>query len=94
VARGVVLLTPARAGLPVAEYLPNIVKKAVVGTGHAQKEQVKMMVERLLPGCPIAAQDAADALAVAICHSHHLETRRRWTAGSADPLAMAEAKGS
>ncbi len=94
VARGVALLTPARAGLPVAEYLPNIVKKAVVGTGHAQKQQVMMMVERLLPGCPIAGQDAADALAVAICHSHHVETRRRWTASVADPLAMAEAKGS
>ena len=80
VARGVVLMTPAVAGLPVAEYLPNIVKKAVVGTGHAAKEQVQMMVQQLLAGCPIAAPDAADALAVAICHSHHRATRRRWDA--------------
>ena len=79
VARGVVLMTPAEAGLPVAEYLPMIVKKAVVGTGHADKVQVGDMVARLLPGCPIASQDAADALAVAICHCHHAVTERRWT---------------
>ena len=78
VARGVVLMTPAEAGLPVAEYLPMIVKKAVVGTGHADKTQVGHMVTRLLPGCPIASQDAADALAVAICHCHHSATQRRW----------------
>ncbi len=85
-ARGIALLTPALNGLPVAEYLPMIVKKAVVGTGHADKEQVEMMVGRLLPGCTIAAPDAADALAVAICHSHHQATSRRWAAGRADPL--------
>jgi len=85
-ARGVALLTPALSGLPVAEYLPMIVKKAVVGTGHADKEQVEMMVGRLLPGCSIAAPDAADALAVAICHSHHHTTGQRWAAGSEDPL--------
>ena len=83
VARGVVLLAPALAGLPVAEYLPMIVKKAVVGTGHATKEQVMVMVGHLLPGVEIACTDAADALAVAICHSHHAATRERWTAGSA-----------
>ena len=88
-ARGVVLLTPASIGLPVAEYLPNIVKKAVVGTGHAKKEQVRMMVERLLPGCGIQAQDAADALAVAICHSHHAATRRAWAAATVDPPRVA-----
>ena len=71
IARGVALLTPARYGLPVAEYLPMIVKKAVVGTGHAAKPQVETMVGHLLPGCVIANPDAADALAVAICHSHH-----------------------
>src|SRR3546814_20474208 len=65
-ARGIALLTPALVGLSVAEYLPMIVKKAVVGTGHADKEQVAMMVTRLLPGCSVAAADAADALAVAI----------------------------
>src|SRR5436190_287649 len=60
VARGVVLLAPAERGLPVAEYSANLVKKAVVGAGHAEKEQVQMMVRRLLPGCDIAAADAAE----------------------------------
>src|SRR5215469_8661403 len=80
VARGVVLLAPAERGLPVAEYSANLVKKAVVGAGHAEKEQVQMMVRRLLPGCAIAAPDAADALAVAICHAHHIATARLWQA--------------
>ena len=83
VARGVLLWAPALAGLPVVEYLPMIVKKAVVGTGHAAKEQVAVMVGHLLPGVEIASSDAADALAVAICHSHHAATRQRWTAGAA-----------
>ncbi len=74
-ARGIALLVPARAGLAVAEYPPNMVKKAVVGTGHAAKEQVQMMVRTLLPGCTITDADAADALAVAICHAHHRATR-------------------
>lgn len=86
-ARGIALLTPALGGLSVSEYLPMIVKKAVVGTGHADKEQVAMMVARLLPGCSIAAPDAADALAVAICHAHYVSTGRRWAAGVEDPLA-------
>lgn len=77
-ARGVALLVPAAAGLPVSEYLPMIVKKSVVGTGHAGKEQVQMMVERLLPGCALASADAADALAVAICHAHHMGSLRSW----------------
>ncbi len=81
VARGVVLLAPGLAGLPVTEYLPNIVKKSVVGTGHAAKEQIQVMVRHLLPGAEIESPDAADALAVAICHSHHAATRRRWAAG-------------
>jgi crossover junction endodeoxyribonuclease RuvC len=80
VARGVVLLAPAERGLPVAEYSANMVKKSVVGAGHAEKEQVQMMVRRLLPGCAIAEPDAADALAVAICHAHHAGTMRRWSA--------------
>ncbi len=92
-ARGVALLTPAKYGLPVAEYLPMIVKKAVVGTGHAGKEQVQTMVRHLLPGCAIANADAADALAVAICHSHHAATGRRWAAGSEDPQRAAEGGG-
>ncbi len=72
-ARGVTLLVPARRGLPVAEYAPNMIKKSVVGAGHATKEQVKMMVKTLLPGCLIDSPDAADALAAAICHAHHRE---------------------
>jgi len=75
-ARGVVMLAPARAGLPVFEYAANLVKKSVVGAGHADKRQVAMMVGRLLPGVTAEA-DAADALAVAICHAHHRATARR-----------------
>jgi crossover junction endodeoxyribonuclease RuvC len=80
VARGVVLLAPAERGLPVAEYSANLIKKSVVGAGHAEKEQVQMMVRRLLPGCAIAEADAADALAVAICHAQHRTARRRGAA--------------
>ena len=83
VARGVVMFTPARAGLDVTEYLPMIVKKAVVGTGHAAKEQVQMMVGRLLPGVEVTSADAGDALAVAICHAHHAGTSNRWQAAIA-----------
>lgn len=75
-ARAVALLVPARAGLPVEEYAPNMVKKAVVGVGHADKEQIRVMVARLLPGCRITGPDAADALAVAICHAHWAQGRR------------------
>ena len=78
VARGVVLLAPAERGVPVAEYSANLIKKSVVGAGHAEKEQVQLMVRRLLPGCAIAEPDAADALAVAICHAHHASTLRAW----------------
>ncbi|OHC76524.1 MAG: crossover junction endodeoxyribonuclease RuvC [Rhodospirillales bacterium RIFCSPLOWO2_12_FULL_58_28] len=76
-ARGVAILVPADAGILVAEYTPNRIKKAVVGAGHAAKEQIQMMVRILLPGCDIASADAADALAVAICHAHYRETARR-----------------
>ena len=76
-ARGVALLVPARAGLPVGEYAPNAVKKAVVGVGHADKRQVDHMVRMQLPGIEIAGPDAADALAVAICHAHHGATAAR-----------------
>ena len=69
-ARGVSLLVPASAGISVAEYAPRQIKKAVVGTGGASKEQVQVMVRTLLPGCQIATSDAADALAVAVCHAH------------------------
>ena len=71
-ARGVVLLAAATAGLAVGEYHPSVVKKAVVGTGGAEKRQIQAMVGHLLPGVKLAGPDAADALAVAITHAHHL----------------------
>ncbi|MEX2629887.1 MAG: crossover junction endodeoxyribonuclease RuvC [Tistlia sp.] len=82
-ARGIALLVPALVGLSVTQYLPMIVKKSVVGTGHAAKEQVAAMVAVLLPGSGFASADAADALAVAICHAHHSATRAHW-AGAAE----------
>ena len=75
-ARGVVIMTAARAGLEVGEYAALLVKKAVVGNGNAEKVQVHAMVARLLPGVKIAGPDAADALAVAITHAHHLASAR------------------
>lgn len=75
-ARGAVLLAAARVGIPVGEYAARLVKKAVVGTGGAEKKQVHAMVARLLPGAKIAGADAADALAVAITHAHHLASAR------------------
>jgi crossover junction endodeoxyribonuclease RuvC len=71
-ARGVALLVPAQFGLPVGEYAPNKVKKTVVGVGHADKRQIDHMVKMQLPGVQIAGPDAADALAIAICHAHHV----------------------
>lgn len=76
-ARGVCVLALARAGLTVGEYAPALVKKAVVGTGRADKAQIRAMVERLLPSVVIAGEDAADALAVAITHAHHLQNAAR-----------------
>jgi crossover junction endodeoxyribonuclease RuvC len=76
-ARGIALLVPARAGLEVGEYAPNAVKKTVVGVGHAAKVQVDHMVRLQLPGVVIAGADAADALAVAICHAHHVQSAGR-----------------
>lgn len=70
-ARGVALLAAAQAGLPIGEYAPNRVKKTVVGVGHADKAQVLHMVRLQLPGCDPAGPDAADALAIAICHAHY-----------------------
>lgn len=78
-ARGVALLAPALAGVPVTEYAAKTVKMAVVGTGGADKDQVMVMVRRLLPGATIRRADAADALAVAICHAHHRASRLAWT---------------
>ena len=78
-ARGVALMCAARGGIAVGEYAPTLVKKAVVGTGGAEKAQVHAMVARLLPGVNIAGADAADALAVAITHAHHLASARSRT---------------
>lgn len=81
-ARGAAMTALALAGLPIGEYAPNLIKKSVVGAGHAEKAQIRMMVQVLLPKATIASEDAADALAVAICHAHHqgsaaaLERRR------------------
>ncbi len=79
-ARGVVLLAPALAGVAVTEYSANTVKKSVVGAGHAAKVQIGAMVRMLLPGAACETEDAADALAVAICHAHHAATSRAWGA--------------
>ena len=75
-ARGVIIMLAARSGIPVGEYAARLVKKAVVGNGNAEKVQVHAMVGRLLPGVAIAGPDAADALAVAITHAHHLASAR------------------
>lgn len=82
-ARGIAMLVPARAGLPVAEYAPNAVKKAVIGVGHGDKRQIAMMVRTLLPKAVFDTEDAADALAIAICHSH-----QRGAAALAQRLAL------
>ena len=70
-ARGIAMLVPARSGIAVSEYAPNVVKKAVVGAGHAEKQQIRMMVSVLLPRAEFDTDDSADALAIAICHAHH-----------------------
>ena len=80
-ARGVALLAPALVGIPVLEYGAMLVKQSVVGTGAASKDQVLLMVRRLLPGATLKRADASDALAVAICHAHHRATRLRVNAG-------------
>lgn len=82
-ARGIALLVPALAGLTVAEYTPNHIKKSVVGSGHAAKQQIHAMVSVLLPGVKIANADAADALAVAICHAHHASSNQNLAAAMA-----------
>ena len=81
-ARAVALLAAAQAGLEIAEYAPNHIKKSVVGAGHAGKEQVQFMVKRLLPACGVTKADAADALAAAIAHAHLSTTRARILAAS------------
>ncbi|HVH02985.1 MAG TPA: crossover junction endodeoxyribonuclease RuvC [Amaricoccus sp.] len=86
-ARGIALLVPAQAGLPVAEYAPNAVKKVVVGVGHAEKAQVAHMVRLQLPGVVLAGPDAADALAIALCHAHHARFQGRLAAAIAGARA-------
>lgn len=76
-ARGAAFLAPARAGLEVAEYGANKIKKSVVGAGHADKNQIQMMVKILLPRADFKTADAADALAIAICHAHHYANNQR-----------------
>ena len=75
-ARGIAMLVPALAGLPVAEYAPNLVKKTIVGAGHGEKAQIRMMLGVLLPKADPQTHDAADALAIAISHAHHRAKRR------------------
>lgn len=73
-ARGIAMLVPALLGLPVSEYAPNAVKKAVIGVGHGEKQQIHMMVKVLMPRATFDTDDAADALAIAICHTHHRQS--------------------
>jgi len=88
-ARAIALLVPAQAGLAVGEYAPNAVKKAVVGVGHADKGQIAHMVGLQFPGVALAGPDAADALAVALCHAHHLASAGRLSAALARAAAGA-----
>ncbi|MEE4211709.1 MAG: crossover junction endodeoxyribonuclease RuvC [Parvularcula sp.] len=81
-ARGVCLLAPARLGVPVAEYAANQIKKSVVGAGHADKRQIAAMVGHLLPGCRAETPDAADALAIALCHAFQRKARNLLAAAS------------
>lgn len=86
-ARAVALLVPAQAGLPVAEYAPNKVKKTVVGVGHAEKQQIDHMVRLQLPGVEISGADAADALAIALCHAHYARASDRLSQAIAGAVA-------
>jgi crossover junction endodeoxyribonuclease RuvC len=73
-ARGIAMLVPAIAGLPVSEYAPNLVKKTIIGVGHGEKGQIRMMLGVLLPKADPRTHDAADALAIAITHAHHRQS--------------------
>jgi crossover junction endodeoxyribonuclease RuvC len=73
-ARGIAMVVPARAGVPVAEYAPNLIKKSIVGAGHGDKAQVRMMIGVLLPKADPGSDDAADALAIAVTHAHHRQS--------------------
>ena len=82
-ARGAAMVALARAGMPVDEYAANLVKKSVVGAGHAAKQQIGAMIRILLPASGKPSADEADALAIAICHAHHAQSRRRLRAATA-----------
>jgi crossover junction endodeoxyribonuclease RuvC len=73
-ARGIAMVVPAKAGVPVAEYAPNLVKKSIIGAGHGDKTQIRMMIGVLLPRADPASDDAADALAIAVTHAHHRQS--------------------
>ncbi|HET7847509.1 MAG TPA: crossover junction endodeoxyribonuclease RuvC [Pseudolabrys sp.] len=73
-ARGIAMLVPAKAGIVIAEYAPNLVKKTIVGAGHGEKTQIRMMIGVLLPKADPQSEDAADALAIAVCHAHHRQS--------------------
>ena len=73
-ARGIAMVVPARAGVPVTEYAPNLVKKSIVGAGHSDKAQIRMMIGVLLPKADPSSEDAADALAIAVTHAHHRQS--------------------
>ncbi len=73
-ARGIAMVVPAKAGVPVSEYAPNLVKKSIVGAGHGDKAQVRMMIGVLLPKADPTSDDAADALAIAVTHAHHRQS--------------------
>lgn len=90
-ARAIALLVPAQAGIPVAEYAPNAVKKVVVGVGHAQKAQVEHMVRLQLSAPELAGADAADALAIALCHAHHAQFQGRLAAAIGSSINGARA---
>lgn len=81
-ARGIALLAPSMRGIRVAEYTPNLIKKTVVGAGHAEKKQVQVMIGFLLPKAKFESPDEADALAIAICHANHRGVRQLAIAGS------------
>lgn len=91
-ARGIALLAPAMMSLSVAEYPPNLVKKAVVGAGHADKNQVQTMIGHLLPKADFKTADEADALAIAICHANHRTSPAVRVAGQKKPNAMSAAE--
>ncbi len=76
-ARGIALLAPAEAGLRIAEYAPNVIKKTIVGFGHADKSQLEVMVKKQLPGVKIEGTDAADALGIALCHAYQNKFKSR-----------------